>query len=105
MEITNLKTKGFRFESTHLVHLDRIEKMMTLLTVGFCWAHKIGEWRAERKPIRWCQHRDSMRPQSSFFRYGFDFIRVLLSSFKKVSAFKFCIAVLLNNYKLSEAFL
>ena len=105
-----LKSKGFCFEETHLVHLDRIEKMMTLLAIGFCWAHKIGEWRAEQKPIRWGKHRDCLRhclrPQNSFFRYGLDFIReILLSTFKKVSKFKLCLSVLLNNDKPVEGVL
>jgi len=79
-----LKGRGFCFEATHLTHLDRIEKMMALLAIGLCWAHKTGEWRAEKKPIRFGKHRDSIRPQNSFFRYGFDFIReIILSPFKK----------------------
>lgn len=70
-----LKSKGFRFESTHLTQQARIEKLMALLVIGFCWAHKVGEWRAEKHPIAWSQHRESRRPQSSYFRYGLDFIR------------------------------
>lgn len=70
-----LKSKGFRFEETHLTQLERIEKLMALLVVGFCWAHKVGEWRAELRPIKWNQYRDSKRPQFSFFRYGLDWIR------------------------------
>lgn len=73
-----LKTRGFYFEATHLKHLDRIEKMMALLTVGVCWAHKIGEWHSEIKPIRWGKHRDSIRPQNSFFRLGLDLLREIL---------------------------
>lgn len=54
-----LKTRGFYFEVTHLKHLERIEKMMALLTVGVCWAHKIGEWCSEKKPSRFsCKNRD-----------------------------------------------
>lgn len=84
-----LKGRGFRFEDTHLTKLDRIEKLMALLTIGFCWAHKTGEWRAMIKPILFKKHKDSQRPQNSFFRYGFDFIReIILSSFKKISVFK-----------------
>lgn len=48
---------------------------MVLLVVGFCWAHKIGEWRATQKPIKFNQHRDSQRPQYSYFRYGLDLLR------------------------------
>jgi hypothetical protein len=71
----SLKSKGFRFEDTHVTKLERIERLMVLLVIGFCWAHKTGEWRATRKPIPFNKHRDSRRPQYSFFRYGFDLIR------------------------------
>lgn len=91
-----LKSRGFYFEATHLKHIDRIEKMMALLTVGLCWAHKIGEWRSERKSIRFGKHRDSIRPQNSYFRLGLDFIReILLNPFKKKAKFTRCINVLM----------
>lgn len=84
-----LKGRGFCFEETHLTQLERIEKLMAVLTIGFCWAHKTGEWRSTKKPIRFGKHRDSRRPQNSFFRYGFDFIReIILSPFSKKRDFK-----------------
>jgi hypothetical protein len=87
-----LKGRGFRFEDTHLTKLDRIEKLMALLAVGFCWAHKTGEWQAMRRPIVFKKHRDSLRPQNSFFRYGFDFIReILLSAYNKAVEFRQCL--------------
>jgi hypothetical protein len=46
-----LKGRGFNFESTHIVHLDRIKKLTALLAVAFAWAHKVGEWKAIKKPI------------------------------------------------------
>ncbi len=45
----SLKQRGFRFEETHLTSIQRIEKLMALLAVGFAWAHKVGEWQALRK--------------------------------------------------------
>jgi hypothetical protein len=85
-----LKSRGFRFEETHLIHSERIEKLMVLLAIGFCWAHKIGEWCHETiKPIRWNRHRQSQRPQYSFFRYGLDFIReIILSTDRRKTQFK-----------------
>jgi hypothetical protein len=73
-----LKTKGFRFEDTHITRLERIEKLIVLLAIGFCWAHKMGEWRAIQKPIKFNQHNESQRPQYSYFRYGLDLIRDLI---------------------------
>lgn len=76
-----LKTKGFNFEDTHITKLERIEKMIALLTVAFCWAHKVGEWRHEEKNIKIKKHG---RKSQSYFRYGLDYVRdVLLNSIHK----------------------
>jgi hypothetical protein len=73
--------------------LKRIEKLMALLAIGFSWAHKVGEWRANtQKPILFKKHRESFRPQNNFFRYAFHFIRDnLINFFKKISQFKLCL--------------
>ena len=71
----SLKKRGFRFEETHLTKLDRIDRLMSLLVVGFCWAHKVGEWRAKIRPIVLNNHKQYLRPQNSYFRFGLDFIR------------------------------
>jgi len=75
-----LKSKGFRFEETHMTNQERLSKLMALLVVGFCWAHKIGECRAIQNPIQWNQYSDSRRPQFSYFRYGLDQIRSILAN-------------------------
>jgi SAM-dependent methyltransferase len=70
-----LKTKGFRFEDTHITKPERIEKLLFLLTIAFCWAHKIGEWRHTEKPIIIKKHG---RKFQSYFRYGLDYLRDIL---------------------------
>lgn len=55
---------------------------MALLAVGFCWAHKVGEWRAILKPIKFNNYRNSKRLQYSYFRYGLDLIRDLMINTK-----------------------
>lgn len=68
-----LKGRGFNFEDTHITDLDRIKKMIVLLTIAFCWAHKIGEWQHEEvKPIVVRKHG---RRSYSIFRYGLNYIR------------------------------
>ena len=42
-----LKGQGFDFAATHLTELDRIEKLLALLAIAFCWAHLLGEWLHE----------------------------------------------------------
>lgn len=89
-----LKGRGFCFEETHLTNRTRIKKMMALLAIGFCWAHKTGEWRARIKPIRLCKHRDSLRPQNSYLRYGLDYIReIIINPFKKIKEFRKLLAI------------
>lgn len=46
-----LKSRGFRFEDTHLKELERIGRMVALLAIAFAWAHQTGEILSEDKPI------------------------------------------------------
>lgn len=84
-----LKGRGFNFEDTHMTELQKIKKLMALLTIAFCWAHKTGEWRHEMKPIKIKTHR---RPAVSLFRYGLDYIvDILMNLFYKKQLFSECI--------------
>jgi len=38
-----LKSRGFHLEETRLTRYFRIKKVMALLAIAFCWAHKAGE--------------------------------------------------------------
>jgi Transposase DDE domain len=67
-----LKTRGFDLESTHMTDPKRLEKLMVFLAISFSWAHIIGEWRHEVKPIKIKKHG---RPAQSLFRYGLDYLR------------------------------
>ena len=88
----SLKGRGFRFEETHLTRPERIEKLIAILAIAFCLAHKVGEWRSNQRAIRMNRHRDSRRPQYSFFRYGFDFIRdILFQPVFKADLFRECL--------------
>ena len=40
-----LKGRGFNFEDTRMTEPERIEKLLVLLSIAFCWAHKTQEWR------------------------------------------------------------
>jgi hypothetical protein len=76
-----LKSRGWRFEETHIINQKRIEKLIALLAIGFVWAHKMGEWRAKLKPIPLKKLHQQKRPQNSFFRLGLDSLRNLLTNF------------------------
>ncbi|WP_084480082.1 hypothetical protein [Methylomicrobium lacus] len=54
-----------------LTHYFRIKKVMALLAIVFCWAHKTGEWNHQVRPLKTKKHG---RPEQSLFRYGLDYL-------------------------------
>lgn len=90
----NLKSRGFDLEATHLVHEERIEKLIALLTIAFTWAHIVGEWIALTKPLKVKTHG---RMEKSLFRYGLDHLQyVLLNINLQYQQFRKCIRLLSN---------
>lgn len=79
----SLKERGFNFEDTHVTASDRIERLIAVTAIAFCWAHKVGEWKALKKPIRFKQFKRQSRPMFTYFRYGLDEIGSYLSGFKR----------------------
>jgi len=73
-----LKSRGFRFESTHMTDPERINKLVALLAIAFSWCHIIGEWHHDHAPIKIKKHG---RKAISLFRYGLDYIREILLNF------------------------
>jgi len=73
---SHLKTRGFRMEDTHLTCSERIEKLLFVLAIAFCWALKTGELRAKKVAIKIKKHG---RKEKSVFRIGFDLIRSSIS--------------------------
>ena len=71
----SLKTRGFNFENTHLIGINRIEKLLALLAITFTLCHVLGIWQNEIEPIKIKRHQ---RKAKSLFRYGLDFLRKLL---------------------------
>lgn len=70
-----LKTRGFNLEASHLRHDRRIEKLLALLAIAFAWAHLVGEWLHQHRPIPIKKHG---RLAKSFFRYGLDHLQFVL---------------------------
>jgi hypothetical protein len=65
-----LKGRGFHLGETRLTRHFRIKKVMALVAIAFCWAHKAGEWKnLAAKPLKTKKHG---RPEQSLFRYGLD---------------------------------
>jgi len=67
-----LKTRGFRLEDTHLTHIERVSKLLSLLTLGVCWAMLAGELESQAKPLKMKKHGNL---EKSVFRLGFDILR------------------------------
>jgi len=81
-----LKTRGFNFESTHLIDPERIKKLVALLAIAFCWCHITGEWAETLKPIKIKKHG---RKAESIFRCGLDVLReIVLNISEKLNDFK-----------------
>jgi hypothetical protein len=55
-----------------MTDLDRLEKLMGLLTIAFCWTLLTGEWRSSLQPIRIGKHG---RYVKSIFRSGFEHMK------------------------------
>lgn len=92
-----LKKRGFCFEDTHLVHAVRIEKLICILTVAFCWSYLVGEKKEEKAPIKTKSHG---RKAKSIFRYGFDELRrIFLSPGGQINLFFKWIKLLVVNEK------
>jgi len=92
-----LKKRGFCFEDTHLVHISRIEKLVFVLTIAFCWSHLVGEAKEEESPIKIKSHG---RKAKSIFRYGFDELRgIFLRVTEKFEAFIRCLMLLIISDK------
>lgn len=67
-----LKTRGFRMEDTHVTDADKIERLLFVLTIAFCWAYRIGDIEEKKDPIAVKAHG---RKAKSYFRRGLDRIR------------------------------
>lgn len=67
-----LKTRGFNLEDTHMTVSARLDKLLALLALAFAWAHLVGEWCYEQRPLKLKTH--GYLPKS-FFRRGLDALR------------------------------
>jgi hypothetical protein len=72
-----IKKTGFDLESTHLSCNQKLDKLLSLVSIALVWAHSVGEWlhRSKLKPLLTKQHG---RLAKTFFRHGLDYLRYLL---------------------------
>lgn len=74
-----LKSKGFNFEDTHMTDQKKIYRLLSLLSIAFCWSFLTGNWLASVKPIKIKKH---SRPARSIFRYGLDYLKNIFFNLK-----------------------
>ncbi len=70
-----LKTRGFNLEDTRVTKEDRLQKLLALLALTFCWCHRVGLWLHQQKAGKPKKHG---RLGQSIFRRGLDCLRRLL---------------------------
>lgn len=67
-----LKSSGFNLKDTHVKHLDRIERLLSVTILAFVWCYNLGDFVHEHiKPIKMKTHG---RRAVSVFVYGLLFI-------------------------------
>ena len=68
-----LKGRGFNLEDTRVTDLTRINRLLVIPVIAFCWAHRTGEWQHEKvKEIKVKKHK---RLAKSIFKCGLDLMR------------------------------
>jgi len=67
-----LKTRGFRLEDTHITEVERISKLLSLLTIAVSWAMLAGELEVQATPLKTKKHG---KLEKSVFRLGFETLR------------------------------
>lgn len=77
-----IKSSGFNIEDTHVVKLDRLEKLVLLVMIALVWCYLIGDY-IDRK-IRPIKIKTHGRRAVSVCKYGLDYLsRVLLTECNK----------------------
>lgn len=86
------KTRGFNFEDTHFKDLERIKKLLVIISIAYLWSILIGLWLNEKVPIKIKKHG---RKAISIFRYGFNYLSYIIKSIlHKSDEFKELIKIL-----------
>ncbi len=79
---------------------NKIEKLVFILAIGFCWAYKMGSLQVKKKPISLKAHG---RKAKSIFRLGLDLIRSsLLSIAQNFNKFIYVLTCLSNLKSLKS---
>jgi hypothetical protein len=70
------KSRGFNLEDTHMTNPAKLERLLGVVTIAFCWAYKMGDHIDSEKSIPRKNHGRQIR---LIFKTGFVYLRNLLS--------------------------
>ncbi len=85
-----------------MTKLDRLEKLMGLLTIAFCWALLTGSFCLSLQPIRIAKHG---RYVKSVFRYGLEHMKnVFISASIKLDELHQIFSIILPKAGSPESF-
>ncbi len=80
------KKKGFNLEDTKVTDIKKLEKLIALLSITFCWCYIIGEWRNHEKPIKFRE--DINAYTRTVLNYGLEYIHnILVNLNQKINLF------------------
>ncbi len=71
-----LKTRGFNLEDTHITNPDKLERLLGVVTIAFCWAYKMGDQIDQCNPTPRKKHGRRIR---SIFKTGHVYLTNLIS--------------------------
>ena len=74
---SGLKSRGFDLEATHLLHGERLSRLLSVLAIAFCWSVAVGE--ANAKEQKQAKNKGHGGLAKSSFRNGLDILRNLLA--------------------------
>lgn len=69
------KTRGFNFEHTHMTDLEKLRKLIILVSIVYLWCVFIGLWYDETTPIKLTSFG---RKRISVFKYGFNYLTTFI---------------------------
>jgi hypothetical protein len=85
------KTSGFNIEQTHLQNIDRISKLISVVSIAFVWVYKVGIYLNNK--IKKIEIKKHGRRAMSLFKYGLVFVAHALLN-RNSTDYKICLKVL-----------
>lgn len=79
-----LKTRGFNLEDTHMTALNKLEKLIGLVSIAFVWSFLAGELLIQTYKIRMVTTPKNSKRIKSVFDQGFKYLRKIICNIYKL---------------------